>query len=509
MTTTQNKRIAKNTLYLYIRMFFTLIVSLYTSRVILDVLGVEDFGIYGIVGGFVGLFSFINASMSGATSRFLTYELGVGDVNKVKNVFSTSIFVHIGIALLVLIILETIGLWYFETQLILPNDRLFAARLVYQFSIFTSLFSIVRIPYMALIIAYEKMNIYAYLEIANVFFKLIVVYLLLLSDIDKLVLYAVLMLVITVIITGCYIIYCNTSIFKSKVKFVYQRELVYPILSFSGWDLFGNMSVVARTQGVNVLLNLFFGPLLNAAYTISSQVQSAVAMFGYNVVTAVRPQIVKSYATKDYQRMNSLIIYASKFVYILLLILSIPLIVETDFILKLWLKNVPDYTVIFCKYTLLFNFFATVSTVLVSAIHATGNIKRLSLINGLLYLMVLPFSYIAYKVGSGPAIAFLLNIIFAFCGMLFNIYTLKIYIKEFPVKQFVFRVLLFCFFVTLVSYFSVKPILNILSEGFLRFLSVCILSTFVILFLTYLIGLNKEQRSYINNIIYKKNGKSS
>ncbi|MBT9898735.1 polysaccharide biosynthesis protein [Bacteroides thetaiotaomicron] len=487
-----NRRIAKNTLLLYIRMFFTMAVSLYTSRVVLDVLGVEDFGIYNVIGGVIAMFTFLNISMSGATSRFLTYELGTGNQEKLKATFNSAVWIHRAIALIIIIVAETLGLWFFKTQLVIPDERMEAAMWIFQFSVISMAISVTQVPYNACIIAHEKMDVYAYVEIINVILKLLIVYLLTVINFDKLILYAFLLLFVTATVTYIYRIYCLRHFVECQYTkgCKWQSDIMKPMLSFSGWDLYGNMSTIARTQGVNILLNIFFGPVLNAASGVANQVQAAVMGFAGSIVTAVKPQIIKSYAAGELQRMERLVFTASKLTFILLLLLSLPLMVEMNFILSMWLKVVPEYAVSFCICTLLFNFFATMSAVVVTVAHAIGKIKRPSVINGTLYLLVIPVSYLAFRNGLSPISSYIFNVLAVVLGMLSNVWTVHKYIPAFSFKRYFLTVFIRCLFVLLLNLTLLLWLKNnLVEEGFLRLvllimtsiISVC-LNGFYILF---------------------------
>ena len=493
-----NKRIAKNTLMLYVRMLLTMAVSLYTSRVVLDVLGVEDYGIYNVVGGVVAMFSFLNASMGGATSRFITFEIGKQDDNKVKEVFSSALTIHIIIALIVLLLGETIGLWFLENKLVIPENRMFSARIIYQLSLISVILSITQVPYNAMILSYEKMNVYAYVEILNSILRLSVVFLISFSNsFDKLILYAVLILSVSALIMLIYRGYSMRTFPTCRYTFRWDWAKIKPMLAFSGWDLYGNASVVARTQGVNMLLNIFFGPALNAASGIATQVQGAVMSFAGNILAAFRPQIVKSYAQKEYKRTIELVENAAKLSFILLLILSLPIIVEMPFILSIWLKDVPEYTVIFCRLTLAFNFFANLSSVVISAIHATGKIKRPSLINGTLYLSVIPISYVAYKMGIDPWISYAINVFMVLLGFLSNVYTLKLYLKGFYFFSFIRSVFAPCLLVFAIAISVLYLSSGICNNDWLQLFLTTLLSTVIILSSSYIILLNEEMKNNI------------
>lgn len=499
MTSENTKRIAKNTAMLYIRMLFTMFVSLYTSRIVLNVLGVEEYGIYNVVGGVIVMFSFINVSMSSATSRFLTFELGKNSEKKLNQIFSGAMTIHIFIAILILILGETVGLWFLQNKLVIPEGRKFTALVVYQLSIISTIVNITQVPYNAAIIAHERMHVYAYIEILNTLLKLLIVYLLVWLGGDKLILYGILTLIVASLITLIYRIYCLRYFPECRYRFMWDKSLLIPMLSFSGWDLYGNMSVVGRTQGVNMLLNIFFGTVLNAANGVANQVQAAVMSFSGNVLTAVRPQIVKNYATGNISYMVMLINNTAKFTFLLLWGISLPLLLETHFVLKLWLKTVPDYTVIFCQLTLVFNFFANWSSVVVTGLHAIGKIKRPSLINGSLYLLVIPVSYIIFKYGGKPDIPFWCNVFFVFVGCALNVWALKIYLPQFSVRDFATNVFGVCSIITFLSIIPPFIVQKILEESIWRFLAVGITAVGSVAALTYFVGLDRNSRLMVKN----------
>lgn len=392
-TAENNKRIAKNTLLLYFRMLISVIIGLYTSRVVLNTLGVEDYGIYNVVGGIVAMFSFLNTSMSGATSRFLTYEMGKTTSNKLHETFSSAILIHIGIAIIILIIAETIGLWFLQNKLIIPEERMFAAHLVYQFSILSMIINVTQVPYNASIIAHEKMGVYAYVELLNVSLKLGIVFILLIGSFDKLILYAILIFIVTTIIAITYRIYCKKHFKECTIKWKLHLNIIKPMLSFSCWDLYGNMTVSIRQEGLTMLLNIFYGPILNAANGIAMNVHGIILGFAYNVITAFRPQIIKQYAENNIQNMSSLVVNATKFTLCLYLLIAIPLFTEIDYVLKLWLKTVPDHTAFFLRIILICSFFKLGSNIINIPIHATGKIKKLSFISGSFFLLSIPILY--------------------------------------------------------------------------------------------------------------------
>ena len=408
--TANNKRIAKNTLYLYLRMLLTMGVSLYTSRIVLNALGIVDFGIYNIVGGVVILFSFINNSLSSATQRFLNFELGKGDALETKRIFSMSLTIHICVALFVVLLAETVGLWFLNTQMNIPFERLAAANWVYQFSVLTVCMNFVQVPYYASVVAYEKMSFFAYIAIIEVMLKLLIVFMLIYVGFDKLELYSILTFGIAVVVFICYKYYCNTQIDISRYKYFWDKSLFYSLLSFSGWMLFGAAAGVSATQGVNVLLNVFYGVAVNAAMGISNQVNSAVNQFVSNFQTAFMPQITKLYAIGDFEHLRKLIGQSSRFSFLLLFALACPLMLNIDFVLKLWLKTVPEYSSVFCILILTFSLIEVVSKPVGLAIHATGKVKYYNIVMSIALLMNIIFSFIFLSLGFLPAVVLVINV---------------------------------------------------------------------------------------------------
>lgn len=505
---TNNKRIAKNTMMLYLRMFVSMSVSLYTSRVVLNTLGIEDYGICNVVGGVIGMFSFINSTMSTATSRFLTFELGSGNISKLKDTFNSSFWVHVIIAAIIFILSETIGLWFFYNKMVIPEERIYAAQVVFQLSIISTIVSITQVPYNAVLIAHEKMDIYAYVEMINVFLKLLILYILVVSKFDKLILYGILSTSISIGIAMIYRIYGKNKFQECRIQRKLNIDIIKPMLSFSGWDFYGNMSVTARTQGVAMLLNMFFGPVINAAAGIAASVQGAVMGFANNVTVAVRPQIIKYYSQSDYSSMNKLIFNACRINFLIMLLIMTPLCGEIDYILHLWLGNVPDSAAIFCILILCFNLFAELSFIVVTGIHATGKIIRPSLINGSLYLLVVPISYIAFKLGLPAWISYLINFLAVIIGLLSNAYTLHLYVNDFSFISFVKSVIAKCVFLLIIALLSVLPTTLLMEASFLRLIITTISTSLFIgcigWFLMIPLGVRKQIFDKIKQISCKK-----
>lgn len=500
-----NNLIVKNTAFLYFRMLFSMGITLYTSRLILTTLGIEDFGIYNVIGGMVSMFLFLNTAMSSATSRFLTFEIGKGKESEVSKVFSASLTTHLIIIGIIFILCESIGVWFLNSKMVIPENRLFAANIVLQTSIAASIVNILQVPYRAIVISYERMDMYAYIEILNIVSKLLIVVALMYATYDKLIAYSYLYLGTCVVVFLIYAVYANFRCTGANFSPKLDRAILKPMLTFTGWDFYGNASVVARTQGVNMLLNMYFGPVLNAANGIATQVQGAAMSFAANVITAFKPQIIKSYAFNDFERMNQLIFAAGKFATVLMLLTSIPLMVEMEFVLTVWLGDWPKYTADLCRLTILFNMFSNLSGILVMGIHATGNVKRPNIINGTVYLLVIPITYMIFKyIGSGPLLPFVINIIAVIIGLLCNMWTLSILIQSFKLKEFFVSIFAKCSIVGLVTYGLTYMIHTLLGEGWGKFFLIICISSMILLFFSYYILMNSIERDFINKMIKSK-----
>lgn len=398
-----NKTIAKNTIFLYIRMMVIMIVSLYTSRVILQILGIDDYGIYQAVGGIVGFLSFLNNALSGGTSRFLTYELGAGNNERLKNTFSTTLTVHIFLAILIAVLAETLGLWYFNTKMVIPEDRFYAAAWVFHLSILTAVLAIISVPYNAAIIAHEKMKVFAYIGIVDAVSRLAIVYMLTLGDIDKLILYAILLLLIQLAIFVFYVAYCMISFAEAKYKFLFiDKPLFREIFSFSGWGLLAGGSIALNSQGILLLLNYFFAPAVVTARSISLQVYNAANQFVTNFRTAANPQIVKQLAAGDVAGSHNLLLQSTKFSYYLMLILCLPICLLAAPLLNLWLVEVPEYTVPFLQLVIIQSLFQVFDTSFYTALYAKGRVKENALISPTIGLLRFPIIFILFKMGFSP-----------------------------------------------------------------------------------------------------------
>lgn len=442
-TRKENNTIIKNTFALYVRMLFLMLISLYTSRVLLEALGVVDFGIYNVVGGVVLWFSFINSSMTGATQRFLTYTLAENNPQKSKEVFSTALLIHVLIALLVVILAETVGLWFLNEQMNIPPEREQAAFWVYQLSVLSCVVMFTNIPYNATIIARERMDVYALISIADGVLKLAIVFLLKASGGDKLIFYAFLALVVQLLIRVIYYIYCRVHFEEATFNLSPNRALMGTMVRFAGWSLFGNLSAVSVTQGVNILLNIFFGPGMNSAHAIATQVQQATLNFALNFQQAVNPQIIKSYAVDNLRRMTELLFSGSRFSFYLMLLIAMPLFIGADFILDLWLKEVPNHAVGFVRLTLLVSLINVPTNPFMIAANATGNIRKYHSVVGGILLLTLPVSYLFLKVGFDAEVVYVVHIAVSLLAGVFRLFitrglihfSLRAYIKEAVVRM--------------------------------------------------------------------------
>ena len=429
-TESSTRRIAHNTLMLYLRTFLSVVVGLYTSRVVLHTLGVEDYGIYGLVGGIISMLGFLNASMAGATSRFITYDMGKGEAITLNQTFNAAFQSHLFIAVIVVLFSETIGLWFINYQLDIPQERFFAANCIYQLSILSAVIAITQAPYSAVILAHEQMDVYAWLEILNVILKLVIVWLIQLTTYDRLIFYGLLVFAVTVLIRSIYRFYCHRHYPESHLCFVWNPTIFRKMLSFTGWSLYYDASETIRLQGINILINRFFGVILNASCSLASMIQGTCWLLGHNVIAAFRPQIIKQYASCNYCRMQQLIKQALKFTLIIIGFFFIPIIVEMPFLINIWLGFLPPFLVAFCRIYLLDTFLGLINHTLRIGISAQGNIKMLSLVSGTLKFLCLPVIGVLFYFSYSPAWAYWCNLICLLVIVAIDFYVLKKNIPE-------------------------------------------------------------------------------
>lgn len=503
MSTEVNQRIAKNTLYLYVRTGFTLLVSLYTSRVVFNALGVEDFGIWGVLGGLITMFSFVNQSLSSSIFRYITHAIGLNDINKLNNIYSISIIIHILLALLILGLCEIFGGWILAEKMVIPIEKQKMAEIVFHIVIVSSSLSLLSVPFNSVIIAYERMNIYAYMTIIDVIFKLIIAFIICQIDSNRLIWYSLMMLFITIFMSVVYIFYVARNFKELKFKWVYDINLYKSILSFSGWSFCGNIAAVGYNQGLNILLNIFFGPVVNAARGISLQIEQTVRSFVINFQSAINPQIIKNYAQKEFEQMHILMFRSSKFSIFLLYIFALPIMLETDAILYLWLGQVQHYTVIFIRIMFLVIALETMSNSLMTGVVANGNIRNYQLVVSFILILIVPISYIVLKLGAGAEMVFIIYLIMEILAVIARLYFAKKMVNL-NIKQFALYVIIPSVIVILLG--SVIPLaLHIfIQASYVRSICVILISGLTSCSSIYLFGMTVSERTLINQIIRKK-----
>lgn len=498
-----NKRIAKNTMYLYIRMLVTAVVGLLTSRIVLDALGATDYGINNIVGGVIVLFSFLNSALVSSTQRFLNFFLGKKDLNMVNTVFSLSMTTYIVLSVVILILGETIGLWFLNTYLNIPAERMWAARIVYQFTIVQFIVHMLCVPFNATILAYERMGFFACISLIDAIAKLLVVYLLYITTFDRLIVYSLLYTIIPIIIFYLYKIFCNKSFTTTKYRRIWDGKLFKEMFSFSGWFTINGLSNVLSIQGLNIILNIFHGVTLNAAAGVASQVSSRIYAFASNFQAAFLPQIYKNYAANEKEKYNLLILRASKFSCFLFLILMIPITFTLDKILSLWLVEVPKYTCEFCQLILINQAIDSVNLPLFVAVDATGNIKNHRIVLSLLKMLNLPLAYMVLFIGMVPYSIWYVRIGITFLTGLYTFFYIK-YTQNFPIHSFLKQVIFPIIIVVLLS-IPIPMILNNFIEAFwFNLITVGIASFVVTVFMVVCVGMKARERTVIFSMIENK-----
>lgn len=498
-----NKRIAKNTILLYIRMFFIMAVTLFTSRVVLNTLGVVDFGIYNVVGGVVAMMGILNGAMAVSTQRYLTFELGRGDTVRLKQVFSVCLTIFFLLSVIVVILAETVGLWFLHNKMVIPAERMTAANWVYQYSILACILSLVVNPFNATIIAHERMNVYAYVSILEVSLKLAVVYLLLVIPADRLSTYGLLILISQAIVALTYIVYCWLHFKETHYRFYWERPLFIELVSYSGWNLFGSVSSLVKGQGLNILLNMFFNPAVNAARGIAYQINSAITQFFTNFYTAVRPQITKYYAQGDMEDMLKLVFRSSKFSFYLIMLISMPIVMEAPYIVNLWLGQLPEYVVPFTRLIIVISAIDAMATPLMTAAHATGHIRLYQFSVGTMTMLNLPISYVFLKLGGQPLTVFYVSLgISTFC--LFMRLWIVRRLMDFPVKRYIVQVFGSCVLICAVALIIPLAVHLLLRESFVNVVVVCLVCVLSTMATVYGLGLTKHERELVVDVIRKK-----
>ena len=500
-----NKRVAKNTLVLYFRMLFMMLIGLYTSRINLQSLGVEDFGIYNVVGGIVVMFSIINGSITASISRFLTFEIGTGNIEKLKKVFSTSVTIQISISLVILLLAETIGLWFLNNKMVISESRIYAANWVYQFSIMTFILNLISMPYNACIVAHEKMSAFAWITIYDAIAKLLIAWLTFISPMDKLIFYAGFIVLIAFTQRMIYTSYCLHNFEECHYKFIIDKKLLKEMSGFAGWNFIGASSAILRDTGGNIVINLFCGPTVNAARAIADRVNSAVLGFSNSFMTALNPQITKSYASGDHSNMINIIYKGAKFSFFLMLLLGLPVIIESEYIINLWLGQIPNHTVSFVQLTILYAMSESISGPLITAMLATGKIKNYQIVVGGLQMLNFPISYICLRLGYIPETVMIVAIILSQCCFAARIYMLKSIINLNIInylRNVYFRIL-FTLMIAFILPITAKNFTDNTLQNFFFIICVSLISACTSILY---IGCNNNERKFIfSNILNLKN----
>lgn len=501
-TSSNNKRLAKNTLLLYLRMILIIIVGLYTSRVVLQTLGVDDYGIYNVVGGIVAMLAFLNSAMTAASQRFISFELGTCNLNKLKQVFCTSVTIHLAIAGIIFILAETVGLWFLNTHMNIATDRMTAANWVYQCSILTFILTVISVPYNACIVAHERMKAFAYISIVEAGLKLAIVYLLLVLSADKLIAYAILIFSVSLIIRIIYGIYCKRNFEECTYKFSFNKKLFNEMFAFAGWSIIGNIGFSLKDQGSNIVLNIFCGTAINAARGVALQVNGIISNFSNNFIMALNPQITKQYAAGNVQQSIQLVYAGCRYSFYLLSIISIPVMVNLDYLLSLWLGTVPPYTAEFLFLALIAALINSMATPLVTAMQATGRIRNFQIIICIIMMSELPLTYIILKLGYKPYMAMIASIIVVTIGLFARLLLLKQLVKSYNIKYFTIHIILKNVLIVAGCTISAIFIHEYFDKiNFISFIETSLIAFILTLGGIYTFGITSKEKAIINNKI--------
>lgn len=497
------KRIAKNTLMLYFRQILIMLVSLYTVRVVLNVLGAEDYGIYNVVAGVVTMFSFLSGAMATASQRYFSFDLGKGDIESLKKTFSVTFTIYVILALLVVLLAETLGLWFVYNKLVIPAERFTAAKWIYQAAVISFLFTLITTPYMSAIIAHENMNVYAYVSIVEAALKLGIVFLLKILPFDKLILYGFLLLTVAVINTSTYRFYCRKKYEECRLRLLWDKKLFKEIFSFTGWTLFGQFTSVVRNQAVTVLFNQFFTPVVVAARSISMQITNAVNVFSSNFNTSLYPPIIKEYSAGNKNEMFNLLYTGCKMTFFLMWVFALPLIMHMDVVLSLWLKEVPEWTVLFTQLALIEVLINSLSQPIATAARAPGKMMAYELILGTMQLFIFIVSWILFRLGYDAWVSFLIAIFINLVMMVVRLILVK-GLVGLPLGLFTVKTILPILGMTIVSYGIVIGMRFIIPAGTFWSLVQIMLSVPITCVVMFFVGMNKEQRIQILRVLKNK-----
>lgn len=491
-----NKRIAKNTLFLYIRMFITLVIGLFTARVTINALGVHDYGLLNVVGGVMGFLGYFSSLLSQGTSRFLTVGLGKGDMNQLRNIFSACGTIHIVLAVVTLILGETIGLWFVNYKLVINPERMFAANYIYQLTLFSSFLGITQTPYIASITSHEKMSTFAFMSILDVAFKLIIVVMLLYVDTDKLIMYSTFYFCVSLLMFFMYRIYCLRKFEECNMQLHWDPKLYKEIWNYVGWNSIGTFAFMANNQGITILLNMFFSTVVNAARGIATTVSSQVSGFVMNFQVAAGPQIYKLYATGEYQQMNRLVCNTAKYSSYLLILIGLPVFIKTEILIRLWLGNIPEYVIPFIRITLIELFFKAIDFPIGNGIHAFGKMKLPNITSSIAYISVLPLTYIFLRLGASPVIAYIIACVSYPLAMACDLWILNKF-SGFDIKFYLLHVPFKSILIILLSAILTVFVSNSFEDGWLNLILTSAVCAVVSATFVFYIGLDAEMREKV------------
>lgn len=498
-----NKRLAKNTLLLYARMLLTVGISFYSTRLILANLGVDNYGIYNVIGGFVSMFYMVTTTMTQAVGRFLTFELGAGNEKKLQQTFSTSVNILLLFALVVVVLAETVGLWFVNYKLNISTERMGAANWIYQFSVLSFIFEMISVPYSASVISHEKMGTFAFVTILKVILTLGIAFLLSVSPIDKLVFYGLLVLFVSILVQLMYWIYCKKNFSECKYSLFMNKDILNRMFGYAGWQFFTSCASLLSSQGINILMNMYLGTAINAAKGVAAQISGTINAFSRNFTTALNPQITKSYAAADLDNTKNLVCYGAKFSFLLLLIPSLPCMIEVNFILSVWLETVPPYTNYFIILTLLNSLIEVLLVTNNILNNATGNIRQYQVLIGITQIFIMVASYIVLQITLNPIWTLAVSNIFYFIIFIPRINLNKRFV-DISLKYFINKVVKEIAIVSIISFcFSIIPHVFI-KYGWLRFIVVSITSTLFIIISSYLFVLTKNEKYMVHKYVMKK-----
>lgn len=470
-----NSKIAKNTILLYIRSAIILLINLYTSRVVLEALGVDDYGIYNLVGGVVGMFSMIGSTLNAASQRFITFALGKGDFNNLRNIFSTCVSLHIALGIILIIVLEVVGVWMLGSELNIPMDRLKVAKWVFQFSLFTFFINLISVPYNAVIIAHEKMSAFAYISVVDAILKLGIAFLLRIGDIDKLFVYSLLHFIVAFLIRCIYTLYSHHNFPEThNIILKIERQTFKEMFAFSSWNLIGSSALVLRNQGIDVVLNMFFDVVVNAAKGVAYQVQGAIQLFIGNFTTAINPQLTAAIAQNNYDRASNLMFHGARISFFMMMLIAVPFFMCADEILRIWLVNPPEYSTVFVQLTIVMVLCDTLSRLLKNGILAHGDIRNFQILAGGIKLLSLPITYLILKFGGSPYTGFLVNIAIEFCALYIELYFVN-KLLGFNIKRYVTRAIIPCWSAFILSLFGASLFSHYISDNKLLLLLASVL----------------------------------